>query len=308
MPRIILTRLFITLCSVLISVFFYRTDSSLAPMLLALVGFALSTDISRYWGKRVVWEKEQGNPAPFAKTGEIIKEFFDFKKMAPPTSSSKGRPLGIVKYFIVPGVVAFAIFIGLTPEHERDVFWQNISIMMLGGYYDKTGQPDKALALLQKYAEESHAGAQFGLALMHHNGLAGPKNYELSTKWFSKAAANGHTKAKVALGDIYMDGDGVEADCKKASNLFAEAMASGSELAQLKLARIHMKGLCGERNSKAAYDLLIPLAEKDNPFAQYVIGLMYKSGDGVEKSIDTADAWFQRAANNGSIAAAKQLK
>ncbi len=53
------------------------------------------------------------------------------------------------------------------------------------------------------------------------------------------------------------------------------------------------------KDYKKAYELWMPLAEEDNPDAQYNLGLLYMKGLGVEKSDRRALVWFVRAGNNG---------
>ncbi|MFK5912907.1 MAG: tetratricopeptide repeat protein [Woeseiaceae bacterium] len=43
----------------------------------------------------------------------------------------------------------------------------------------------------------------------------------------------------------------------------------------------------------------LPIAEKDDSYAQYNLGIMYQKGLGVEKNLKAAFAWYKRASANG---------
>ena len=49
------------------------------------------------------------------------------------------------------------------------------------------------------------------------------------------------------------------------------------------------------------------LANEGNPKAQYWLGLMHESGDGVRQDYLEARKWFERAADQGEVAAQMQL-
>lgn len=49
-----------------------------------------------------------------------------------------------------------------------------------------------------------------------------------------------------------------------------------------------------------AFNLYMKLAEQGNPEAQYQLGNLYFSGDGVEFDLDEALAWYRSAADQGN--------
>jgi TPR repeat protein len=53
----------------------------------------------------------------------------------------------------------------------------------------------------------------------------------------------------------------------------------------------------------AGVTMLLPLAEKGNVVAQYNIGVLYESGQGVEKDTGEAFKWFKKAAEGGHSSA-----
>ncbi len=48
-----------------------------------------------------------------------------------------------------------------------------------------------------------------------------------------------------------------------------------------------------------AHEALVPLAEKGDPRAQHLLGLLYEKGRGVEKDFTTAVHWYRRASQFG---------
>lgn len=66
--------------------------------------------------------------------------------------------------------------------------------------------------------------------------------------------------------------------------------------------------LYNERKFKEAFDALYDAAAyENNAEAQYYIGLMYMHGDGVEKSVESAQKFWRKALQRGHIDAANQL-
>jgi TPR repeat protein len=57
-----------------------------------------------------------------------------------------------------------------------------------------------------------------------------------------------------------------------------------------------------------AIRLFRPLAEKGNPKAQNLLGVMYRKGEGVARSSVRAFVWFSRAAAGGDARAKAQLR
>ena len=62
-----------------------------------------------------------------------------------------------------------------------------------------------------------------------------------------------------------------------------------------------------EKAYAKAAGLWLPLAEKGDAAAQYLLGTLYVEGKGVEQNDATAIMWFQRAANQGHAGAQYNL-
>lgn len=60
-------------------------------------------------------------------------------------------------------------------------------------------------------------------------------------------------------------------------------------------------------NYKSALSYWGPLADKGHPFAQFNVGLLYHSGDGVGQDEVEAIAWYTKSAENGYYKAQEYL-
>ncbi len=127
----------------------------------------------------------------------------------------------------------------------------------------------KAFVLLKKAAELNYADAQYELGTMYEV----RHRYFDAVYWYQRAADSEHSDAIKDLGYMYEKGlGGLDQDLKQAAELY-------------------------ERSAKM-----------NNRHAQACLGMMYEKGLGVDKNIETAKHWYKLAAENGSCAAALNLK
>lgn len=93
--------------------------------------------------------------------------------------------------------------------------------------------------------------------------------------------------------------------------LFMEAEAKGDPRGALWMARLRLNGWCGvERNmvlarasAAAALDDVMKLADAGDPEAQFVLGACYADGLGVQRSMQDAAKWYEKAAENNHLLA-----
>jgi len=101
-------------------------------------------------------------------------------------------------------------------------------------------------------------------------------------KAISKAAFAGDATAQFELAKHYQTGDGVEKNEALALRWFQRAARQGNVEAQYIFARA---------------------LKEENPEALFLMGLMYRTGDGVTKDIPEAVKWLQKAAKKGHLEA-----
>ncbi|CAF1239650.1 unnamed protein product [Didymodactylos carnosus] len=110
------------------------------------------------------------------------------------------------------------------------------------------------------------------------------QDYELATRFYSKAAALGNAEGMYNLALLHRQGLGVQKDIQAAIKLLEKAAA---------------------QNPSMSDKLLIPnvgVAE-----AEHALGLHYATGVGVEMNHRKAAEWYQRASDHGSANAANNL-
>jgi hypothetical protein len=97
----------------------------------------------------------------------------------------------------------------------------------------------------------------------------------------------------------YQLGKGVDKDEKKAFELVKYLAEKEYDLdAQFKLGYYYDKGIGTEINKSRALELYEIAAKKNHKMAQNNLGLLYEKGEEVEKDLEKAFYWFNRAESN----------
>lgn len=120
-----------------------------------------------------------------------------------------------------------------------------------------------------KKAEQGDGESQFMLGRIAYV----RQDYAEALKWYKKAAT--HPAANKPKDDLFIDA------------------------AQEALALIYLKGDGAEKNYHEAFKWLRMLANKNNSWAQYNIGVMYLNGLGIRQNQRIAKEWFGKACDNG---------
>ena len=63
-----------------------------------------------------------------------------------------------------------------------------------------------------------------------------------------------------------------------------------------------------KKDYETAFKLIQPLAKQGDVGSQYLLGLLYVTGQGVKSNISTANKWFRKACDNGHQEACKHLQ
>lgn len=102
----------------------------------------------------------------------------------------------------------------------------------------------------------------------------------------------------------YLIGDGVPQSEAEFQKLYAKAVEAGTQVIEgpdyVKLQQM-------ENPEQQVVNLLTSYADKENINAMYQLGVFYRQGRGVEKSIPQAQKWFTKAANLGHANSQYQL-
>ena len=192
---------------------------------------------------------------------------------------------------------------------------------------------EKAASWYRKAAEQGDANAQFNLGVCYYNGKGVEQSYEKAAEWYRKAAEQGYANAQYNLALCYNNGEGVEQSYEKAVMWYRKAAEQDFGLAQVGLAGLLYSGLGVVMDQEEAIKLLRSAAEhgtaeanlflnlldeggdkfegseltsrymeaagKGDVRAQFLLGLCYYSGTGVEQEYEKAVKWYRKAAEQG---------
>jgi hypothetical protein len=180
----------------------------------------------------------------------------------------------------------------------------------------------------RKAAEHGNANAQFNLGVMYENGRGVDKDEAKAVEYYSKAAWQGQDDAQFNLGNMYFDGRGVAKDDSKAVAWWQRAAEQGHVEALVVLSALEKKAEEAERLKKAEAEEkareasiaegaehlkkaeakeIRKAAEQGNVHAQFLLGVRYEGGVGVDKDEAKAVEWYSKAAGQGDVEALAAL-
>ena len=153
------------------------------------------------------------------------------------------------------------------------------------------------------------------LAEDYYHGRNGKsKDYKKAVANYLIAAEAGDTFSLYSLGWCYEYGLGVEQSAREAVKWYSKAIEQGSKSAKerlknaKKLGEDYYYGSNGKSKDyeKAVANYLIS-AEAGEAYSQYCLGWCYEKGLGVEKSVEEAEKWYRKAAEQGEKNAKERL-
>lgn len=152
-----------------------------------------------------------------------------------------------------------------------------------------------AVEWFRKAAEQGSAEAQFSLGRILAEGRGVPQDGVEAAKWFERAAEQGWQNALLRLGDLYCEGNGVAKDLHKAIEIYEKGMAEGIYGSLGKCAYAYsQKGDYAE--AVRCYRLG---AQRGESGCMNNMGVLYLSGQGVERDPKRALAWYDLATQHG---------
>jgi uncharacterized protein len=98
---------------------------------------------------------------------------------------------------------------------------------------------EKAMAYLQKAADQNFAAAEYELGAMYYQGIGVTADMARGCGLYTKAVDHGDPKAMNDLGWCYQQGIGVEKDITKAMTLYTNAAEAGQLRGQGNLAMLY---------------------------------------------------------------------
>eukprot|EP00597_Dinobryon_sp_UTEXLB2267_P001464 CAMPEP_0170069412 /NCGR_PEP_ID=MMETSP0019_2-20121128/8097_1 /TAXON_ID=98059 /ORGANISM="Dinobryon sp., Strain UTEXLB2267" /LENGTH=229 /DNA_ID=CAMNT_0010277451 /DNA_START=1520 /DNA_END=2209 /DNA_ORIENTATION=- len=152
--------------------------------------------------------------------------------------------------------------------------------------------------------------AHYTAALMLLQGEGVATDEKRAFKHFHEAAKGGVQPALYNMGNCFAFGRGVEKDEEKAFRCYEAAAEAGDPSAKFTLGTWYFSGKGNiPRDTLKAFQLQSEAANEGHPAAMFNMGAMYMSGsvESIEKDLNKARQWFEKAAEANIIEAAINL-
>lgn len=179
------------------------------------------------------------------------------------------------------------------------------------GTYNIKKDEEQAFSWAKKSADQQYPAATFLLGEFYDRGIVVEQDqakakeyYDLSYKQALPLAEKGDTAAQTTVG-IYFGV--IKNDSKKAVEWYKKAADQDCAYAQCVLGVCYKIGDGVKKDFKKAYNLFKKSAEHGEPGGQFNFGECYYDGCGVKKDYKTAVIWFRKAAEQGSAMAQNNL-
>jgi len=158
----------------------------------------------------------------------------------------------------------------------------------------------ETIPLFERAANLGHSRAQYWLADVYRSSQKKHANEKKRIYWMKKAAEGGEKNAQFALAEIYLQGAGVPRDEQKAFEWLETSAHHGNAKAQAQLGRVLFNGLLGQNaNSRIGRSWIAIAAQNGLPEAYAMLGMLFLTGETVEKNPDKAYALMVEAARKG---------
>ncbi|WP_338793762.1 hypothetical protein [Bernardetia sp. MNP-M8] len=173
--------------------------------------------------------------------------------------------------------------------------------LMIGENIAKDAQ--KSLNYLEQGAEKGYGYAAFYLGREYQNGIFSDDNspnYQKALYWYERGAELDSVEAIEIAGKYYRLGVGVEPNPEKTLAYINKGIEIfNSDFSKIELALCYETGFGVERNYQKAFEAYQSVAENNNPYAHYRMGLYYR--DGVLSENEEPD--FEKAIHHFTVAA-----
>ncbi len=191
---------------------------------------------------------------------------------------------------------------------ETDKIETQLQVAIAGSFADpksKSYDPKEAAKWYELAAEKNEEWAMLSLAFLHQEGRLGPPDPTKAFEWFKQAAEKGdHNLGWANLSICYERGLGTPADHAKAAEIWQKYREKNI------VCHLGTIGQCP--TAPLTYEDELELnkvwaEKKEDAHAQYLLGVRYLRGWGVDANLKTAARWFQRAAKSNHGAALHRL-
>lgn len=162
----------------------------------------------------------------------------------------------------------------------------------------KEDHVDEAVSWYSKSAENGCAHASFSLGYLFYQGTRVQKDVEKAFQYYTHSAGLGNVAAMYNLALMYLNGDHGDKDTQKAIDWLSKASSEGYILADLTLGGLYHKGREGdlEPNYPKGREHFEKAAAKNDPAALFLLGKIFKEGEGVSQDLSKAFTYFVQSA------------
>lgn len=174
-----------------------------------------------------------------------------------------------------------------------------IGLIYLFGSSDVSTDYSKAYKFLVGPAHQKNTEALNGLGIIYLYGLGVNKNLDLAQEYFEKANNLGDKVSKINLGELYRQKNNLIASEK----WYKLAIIENPSKAYEGLSKIYLD----QQKFEQAYRYSEKAAELGNTEAEYNLGVFYEQGIYVNKNLEKAIFWYEKAALKGHLDALSNL-
>jgi TPR repeat protein len=162
----------------------------------------------------------------------------------------------------------------------------------------------EALCCFEKAAMKEHVNAQYYVGYMNHRGLGTAVNIKSASYWYIRTLRKHHLDAMYELATIYQSQPGF-IDLKKASAYFYKAKMLGHAEAADAYSRLEVKAkedasVKAEIRKFVADSSQVSDKNREDAEKEYKLGLLYYSGETIQKDLQKSLNYFKEAARLGS--------
>lgn len=157
----------------------------------------------------------------------------------------------------------------------------------------------KAYKFLLTSAKQKNTEALNGLGIIYLYGLGVSKNLDLAQKYFEQANSLGDEVSKINLGELYRQKNNFIAS----EEWYKLAIITNPSKAYEGLSKIYLD----QKKFEQAYRYSEKAAELGNTEAEYNLGVFYEQGIYVNKNLEKAIFWYEKAALKGHLDALNNL-
>jgi len=148
-------------------------------------------------------------------------------------------------------------------------------------------------------AQKGDPQSEYLLGISYFTGRGVSQDRSQASIWISKAAAHGRADAQTYLGTLCEE----TGDFTEALKWYRLAAIQGHALAQFSVGQMHISGEGVPRDCAEALKWFHMAADQGLPSAQWNLGLAYSRGDGTPMDKAEAVKWWRLAADNGHASA-----